>query len=450
MDSFIQNNQEIISVSDVNNLAKGLLEKDLSNVWIQGEISSFTAHGSGHWYFTIKDQKSSLDCVMFKFDNSNLLFEPKVGDELILNGKVSIYAPTGRYQFNVKHIEVSGEGALLRAFEDLKKKLDEEGLFDDLNKKDLPEFPLEVSVITSATGAVIQDIINVLSRRSPNIQITLVETPVQGKQAEKAICKAIERVNTFQNSDLIILARGGGSIEDLWCFNMESVARAIFKSKIPLISAVGHETDFTISDFVADLRAPTPSAAAEIISQNHSNLNTLITSAQKDLYIQINHQLRKRNESLRSLTKLIRHPGDKLREISQRIDGLETHLANLLERILLISKGEVNSISSSLKEFSPFIMVENSKNKIENSIKDSKRAIQAVLEEKRNQFLTSSNTLEAVSPLSVLSRGYSILTKGKEEKIINSYSQVKVGDEITGKLKEGQILTKVIDVSDES
>jgi len=450
MDSFVQNNQEIISVSDVNDLAKGLLEKDLSNVWIQGEISSFTAHGSGHWYFTIKDKKSSLDCVMFKFDNINLLFEPKVGDELILNGKVSIYSPTGRYQFNVKHIEVSGEGALLRAFEDLKKKLDQEGLFDDLNKKDLPEFPLEVSVITSATGAVFQDIINVLSRRSPSVLLTLVETPVQGKQAENEICKAIERVNTFQNSDLIILARGGGSIEDLWCFNTESVARAIFKSEIPLVSAVGHETDFTISDFVADLRAPTPSAAAEIISQNHSNLKTLIESSQKDLYLQINNELRNQNEGLRSLTKLIRHPGDKLREISQRIDGIETHLANLLERILLISKGEVNSISSSLKEFSPYMMVENSKNRIENSIKDIRRSMQAVLEEKRNQFLTSSHTLEAVSPLSVLSRGYSILTKGKEEKVINSYSQVKVGDEITGKLKEGQILTKVIDVSDEN
>ena len=450
MDNFVQNNQEIISVSDVNDLAKGLLEKDLSNVWIQGEISSFTAHGSGHWYFTIKDKKSSLDCVMFKFDNINLLFEPKVGDELILNGKVSIYSPTGRYQFNVKHIEVSGEGALLRAFEDLKKKLDQEGLFDDLNKKDLPEFPLEVSVITSATGAVIQDIINVLSRRSPSVQITLVETPVQGKQAENEICKAIDRVNKFQNSDLIILARGGGSIEDLWCFNMESVARAIFKSEIPLVSAIGHETDFTISDFVADLRAPTPSAAAEIISQNHSNLDTLITSAQKDLYLQINNELRKQNENLKGLTKLIRHPGDKLREISQRIDGIETHLVNLLERVLLISKGEVNSISSSLKEFSPFMMVENSKNRIENSIKDIRRSMQAVLEEKRNQFLTSSHTLEAVSPLSVLSRGYSILTKGKEEKVINSYSQVKVGDEITGKLREGQILTKVIDVSDEN
>ena len=450
MNSFIQNNQEIISVSDVNNLAKGLLEKDLSNVWIQGEISSFTAHGSGHWYFTIKDKKSALDCVMFKFDNINLLFEPKVGDELILNGNVSIYSPTGRYQFNVKHIEVSGEGALLRAFEDLKKKLDQEGLFDDLNKKDLPEFPLEVSIITSATGAVIQDIINVLSRRSPSVQITLVETPVQGKQAENEICKAIERVNKFQNSDLIILARGGGSIEDLWCFNMESVARAIFKSEIPLVSAVGHETDFTISDFVADLRAPTPSAAAEIISQNHSNLNTLITSAQKNLYLQIDNELRKQNEHLKGLTKLLRNPGDKLREISQRIDGIETHLVNLLERVLLISKGEVNSISSSLKEFSPFMMVENSKNRIENSIKDVRRSIQAVLEEKRNKFLTSSHTLEAVSPLSVLSRGYSILTKGKEEKVINSYSQVKVGDEITGKLKEGQILTKVIDVSDEN
>ena len=450
MDSFVQNNQEIISVSDVNDLAKGLLEKDLSNVWIQGEISSFTAHGSGHWYFTIKDKKSSLDCVMFKFDNINLLFEPKVGDELILNGKVSIYSPTGRYQFNVKHIEVSGEGALLRAFEDLKKKLDQEGLFDDLNKKDLPEFPLEVSVITSATGAVIQDIINVLSRRSPSIQITLVETPVQGKQAENEICKAIERVNKFQNSDLIILARGGGSIEDLWCFNMESVARAIFKSEIPLVSAIGHETDFTISDFVADLRAPTPSAAAEIVSQNHSNLNTLITSTQKDLYLQINNELRKKNENLKGLTKLIRHPGDKLREISQRIDGIETHLANLLERVLLISKGEVNSLASSLKEFSPYMMVENNKHRIENLIKDIRRSMQAVLEEKRNQFTTSSHTLGAVSPLSVLSRGYSILTKGKEEKVINSYSQVKVGDEITGKLKEGQILTKVIDVSDEN
>ena len=450
MSSFIQNNQEIISVSDVNNLAKGLLEKDLSNVWIQGEISSFTAHGSGHWYFTIKDKKSALDCVMFKFDNINLLFEPKVGDELILNGNVSIYSPTGRYQFNVKHIEVSGEGALLRAFEELKKKLELEGLFDETRKKDLPEFPMEISVITSATGAVIKDIINVLSRRSPNMTLTLVEAQVQGKQAEKSICNAIERINYFRQSDLIILARGGGSIEDLWCFNMESVARSIFNSEIPLISAVGHETDFTISDFVSDLRAPTPSAAAEIISQNHSNLFASLTSMQKDLSLSINNELVKQNESIKNLSKLIKHPGDKLREISQKIDGLEMHLSNLTERIFLISRNKISTFSSSLKEFSPIVRVEKNKNRIESSIKDIKRSIEEVIGEKRNLFLSSSKTLEAVSPLSVLSRGYSILTKGEKEQVINSYAQVKIGDEIKGKLKEGQILTKVIEVSDEN
>ena len=272
MSQIPSNNQEIVSVSDINNLAKGLLEKDLSNVWIQGEISSFTAHGSGHWYFTIKDKKSSLSCVMFKFENQNVLFEPKIGDELILNGNISIYAPSGRYQFNVKHIEVFGEGALLKAFEDLKIKLENDGLFDQSRKKSIPKLPLSVAVITSETGAVFQDIINVLRRRSPFIKLTLVESQVQGRTADKEIVRAIRKANEVENFDVIILARGGGSIEDLWCFNMESVAREISKSQLPIISAIGHETDFTISDFVSDLRAPTPSAAAEIISQNHTNL----------------------------------------------------------------------------------------------------------------------------------------------------------------------------------
>ena len=228
------------------------------------------------------------------------------------------------------------------------------------------------------------------------------------------------------------------------------MARAIFNSEIPLISAIGHETDFTISDFVADLRAPTPSAAAEIISQNHSNLNTRITSIQKDLGLSINKELIKRNDGLINLSKLIKHPGDKLREISQKIDGLEIQLSNLLERIILISKARIDTYSSSLKEFSPMVRVENYKSGLENSIKNIKRSIQDAIDEKRNLFLTSSKTLEAVSPLSVLSRGYSILTKGKKEQVVNSYSQVKVGDEIKGKLREGQILTKVIKVSDEN
>ena len=308
------NNQEIVSVSDINNLAKGLLEKDLSNVWIQGEISSFTAHGSGHWYFTIKDKKSSLSCVMFKFENQNVLFSPQVGDELILNGNISIYAPSGRYQFNVKHIEVFGEGALLKAFEDLKRKLSDEGLFEQERKKDIPPNPLSIGLITSETGAVFRDVINVLKRRSPFVILTLIESQMQGKTADKEICNAIKKANQTSDLDLIILARGGGSIEDLWCFNMESVARSIAESRLPIISAIGHETDFTISDFVADLRAPTPSAAAEIISQNHSNLSNSIIRLQTDLRSLLINKIGKLKNDLKNQTSLLRHPGEKLRE----------------------------------------------------------------------------------------------------------------------------------------
>ena len=324
------NNQEIISVSDINNLAKGLLEKDLSNVWIQGEISSFTAHGSGHWYFTIKDKKSSLSCVMFKFENQNVLFDPKVGDELILNGNISIYAPSGRYQFNVKHIEVFGEGALLKAYEDLKKKLENEGLFDQEIKKDIPLLPLSVAVITSETGAVFKDIINVLKRRSPLIKLSLIKSKVQGKTADKEITQAIRQANSSDSFDLIILARGGGSIEDLWCFNMESVAREIHKSNLPIISAVGHETDFTIADFVSDLRAPTPSAAAEIISQSHSNLLEEVKRHEENLQREISKKLSLHKDDLDHKVALLRHPGDKLRETTQKIDNLEIRLKDLL------------------------------------------------------------------------------------------------------------------------
>ena len=335
MNQTISNNQEIISVSEVNNLAKGILERDLSNIWIQGEISSFTAHGSGHWYFTIKDKKSSLSCVMFKFENQSVLFEPKVGDELILNGNIGIYAPSGRYQFNVKHIEVFGEGALLKAFEELKKKLETEGLFAEDIKKDIPAMPNSIAVITSETGAVLRDIITILRRRSPSLKVTLVESQVQGKDAEKSIVEAIKAANDIGNFDLIILARGGGSIEDLWCFNMENVARAISHSKLPIISAIGHETDFTISDFIADLRAPTPSAAAEIISQGHSNLSDSINRIEEDLVKLILNKINILKDFLQSKFKLIRHPGDKLRETSQKIDNLEIRVRNSLNNQLL-------------------------------------------------------------------------------------------------------------------
>ena len=448
MNQVPSNNQEIVSVSDINNLAKGLLERDLSNVWIQGEISSFTAHGSGHWYFTIKDKRSSLSCVMFKFENQNVLFEPKIGDELILNGNISIYAPSGRYQFNVKHIEVFGEGALLKAFEDLKGKLESEGLFKQEIKKEIPSLALSIGVITSGTGAVFKDIINVLRRRSPIVKLTLIESQVQGRTADKEITKAIKLANEADSFDLIILARGGGSIEDLWCFNMESVAREISNSKLPIISAVGHETDFTISDFVADLRAPTPSAAAEIISQDHSNLLESFTRNRINMENGFVNKIEQLREELEYKLALLRHPGDKLRETYQRIDNFELRMKDLLINIALNKKGDLLKNISLLKASSPMSRIKSNKDKVNLSSVNLLNAVNTATEQKKRAYLRNISTLEAVSPLSVLSRGYSIITD-KKNKIVSSSTQLEVDQEINASFKKGEILARVVKKIDE-
>lgn len=438
------NNQEIISVSEVNSLAKGILERDLSNIWIQGEISSFTAHSSGHWYFTIKDKNSSLSCVMFKFENQNILFEPKVGDELILNGNVGIYAPTGKYQFNVKHIEVFGEGALLKAYEELKKKLEYEGLFEASNKKDFPTMPKSIAVITSETGAVLRDIVTVLRRRSPTLVVTLIESQVQGRDADKFIVQAIKTANKRKDFDLIILARGGGSIEDLWCFNMESVAREIFKSRLPIVSAIGHETDFTISDFVADLRAPTPSAAAELISENHFNLPDSLERITNEIIKIISNKINFIGDNVKNLLKLIRHPGDKLRETTQQIDNYEMRIKNSLMNLILKKSKDLEQEISILKSSSPQIKIQASNNKLEIISSALRNGIKANLEKKKKRFSLELSTLQAVSPLSVLARGYSIISD-EEGRIVRSSKNLSLNQKIKARFGEGQIIAKVTD-----
>ena len=442
MNQSTSNHQEIISVSEVNSLAKGILERDLSNIWIQGEISSFTAHSSGHWYFTIKDKNSSLSCVMFKFENQNILFEPKVGDELILNGNVGIYAPTGKYQFNVKHIEVFGEGALLKAYEELKKKLEREGLFEASNKKDLPTMPKSIAVITSETGAVLRDIVTVLRRRSPTLVVTLIESQVQGKDADKFIVQAIKTANKKKDFDLIILARGGGSIEDLWCFNMESVAREIFKSRLPIVSAIGHETDFTISDFVADLRAPTPSAAAELISENHFNLPDSLERITNEIIKIISNKINYIGDNVKNLLKLIRHPGDKLRETTQQIDNYEMRIKNSLMNLILKKSKDLEQEISNLKSSSPQIKMQASNNKLEIISSALRNEIKVNLEKKKKRFSLELSTLQAVSPLSVLARGYSIISD-EEGQIVRSSKNLSLNQKIKARFGEGQIIAKV-------
>ena len=443
VENLLDNTQEIISVSEINRRAKSILEENFPFVWIQGEVSNFFSAASGHWYFSLKDESSEIRCAMFANKSHRITFEPKDGDHLVLNGTLSIFEGRGQYQIIVEHIELAGEGALLKAFEELKKKLLTEGLFDDSLKKKLPSYPRSIAVVTSPDGAVIQDIINVLSRRSPFFDLTVVPTLVQGEKAAPLICEALNKASNLENIDLIILARGGGSIEDLWAFNNEEVARAIVNCPIPLVSAVGHETDFTISDFVADIRAPTPSIAAEIISQPYSELKETLEGYQSYLLKSVESQFDSQRTRITNLIKRIRHPGDKLREIGQKVDYLETALIQEMHQKVSFKKNQLNISQLSLQQNSPQNKVKEAKVYLQNASKDLLKAFKLKIERKRKLLGELVATIEAVSPLSVLARGYSIISTEPDGKILSSSNQVKIGQTISAVLNKGSIKAEV-------
>ena len=443
VENLLDNTQEIISVSEINRRAKSILEENFPFVWIQGEVSNFFSAASGHWYFSLKDESSEIRCAMFANKSHRITFEPKDGDHLVLNGTLSIFEGRGQYQIIVEHIELAGEGALLKAFEELKKKLLTEGLFDDSLKKKLPSYPRSIAVVTSPDGAVIQDIINVLSRRSPFFNLTVVPTLVQGEKAAPLICEALNKASNLENIDLIILARGGGSIEDLWAFNNEEVARAIVNCPIPLVSAVGHETDFTISDFVADIRAPTPSIAAEIISQPYSELKETLEGYQSYLLKSVESQFDSQRTRITNLIKRIRHPGDKLREIGQKVDYLETALIQEMHQKVSFKKNQLNLTQLSLQQNSPQNKVKEAKVYLQNASKDLLKAFKLKIERKNKLLGELVATIEAVSPLSVLARGYSIISTEPEGKILSSSNQVKIGQTISAVLNKGSIKAEV-------
>ena len=443
VENLLDNTQEIISVSEINRRAKSILEENFPFVWIQGEVSNFFSAASGHWYFSLKDESSEIRCAMFANKSHRITFEPKDGDHLVLNGTLSIFEGRGQYQIIVEHIELAGEGALLKAFEELKKKLLTEGLFDDSLKKKLPSYPRSIAVVTSPDGAVIQDIINVLSRRSPFFSLTVVPTLVQGEKAAPLICEALNKASNLENIDLIILARGGGSIEDLWAFNNEEVARTIVSCPIPLVSAVGHETDFTISDFVADIRAPTPSIAAEIISQPYSELKETLEGYQSYLLKSVESQFDSQRTRITNLIKRIRHPGDKLREIGQKLDYLETALIQEMHQKVSFKKNQLNLTQLSLQQNSPQNKVKEAKVYLQNASKDLLKAFKLKVERKKKLLGELVATIEAVSPLSVLSRGYSIISTEPEGKILSSSNQVKIGQTISAVLNKGRIKAEV-------
>lgn len=382
---------KIATVSQINGYVKKILDHNiiLNNIWIKGEISNFKHHYSGHLYITLKDEGAVLKAVMFRSSANTLAFEPSDGMKVLARGRISVYEAGGAYQLYIEEMIQDGIGDLYVAYEKLKKQLSEEGLFDEKYKKPIPKFPKRIGVVTASTGAAVRDIINVITRRYPMAEIVIYPAQVQGNGAAQSVVRAIEYFNAAKEADTLIVGRGGGSIEDLWAFNEEITARAIFKSEIPVISAVGHETDFTIADFVADLRAPTPSAAAEIAVPSALELRDRINTDQSRILRNITGRI----ESSRLLLNRfkMRTPKDQIDEYNLRIDSL------------------VKSIESSVKMKTMML---------------------------KRQFSAAAAKLDALSPLQTLSRGYSIPT-AEDGTVIRSAKEMKSGMEFTLRLKDG-------------
>jgi exodeoxyribonuclease VII large subunit len=432
-----QTSREVLTVSEINRRCKRVLESQFPLIWVSGEVSNFVCPSSGHWYFTLKDSSAQIHCAMFRNRNMRLRFEPKSGDQVIARARVSLYEGRGDYQLIIDHLEPAGDGLLQRAYNELKAKLSAEGLFDQHYKSPLPELARHIGVITSPSGAAIRDIITVLKRRFPSIAISIFPVSVQGNTASGEISRAIALANQ-QALDLLIVGRGGGSLEDLQAFNSEEVARSIFASKLPVVSAVGHEIDFTIADFVADLRAPTPSAAAELVSPDQFEWQQTLLGYQRSLAKNILNRLHNENKHLHALSRRLRHPGTRLREQHQRLDDLEIHLFNALRNRLSIFEKRLSILRNRMLNRSPLNAIHSQQTQVHNLRHRLTQSAQHVLQSRREQFGKNVQLLETVSPLATLNRGYAIVQDNKDN-ILRDAQKVKRGDRIKARLGKGSL-----------
>lgn len=446
MDALTKNNEPaILSVEQLNIYIKQLLEGQVGLVWVKAEISNFKAHTSGHFYFSLKDSKSQITAVMFRGHNARLKFKPADGMEVIVRGRITVYEPRGNYQLMCEMMEPVGAGAMQRAFEQLKGKLKAEGLFETARKKPIPTFPRHIAVVTSPTGAAIRDILNVLSRRAKSIQVTVVPTVVQGEGAAPQICEALKKAFGLPDVDVIIVGRGGGSIEDMWCFNDETLARLIANSPIPVISAVGHEIDFTIADFVADLRAPTPSAAAELVAKSVTELAGKIRSFDRMLTLSFEKQMKLLKQKVLGLSKRLVDPKRRLQDLGLRNDDLLNRLEFAMNRSLKERGHRVELLTEKLG--SPQGLIDKKKKDVEYLKSRTEKALAFSMEKKKARLVRLMALLDSMSPLKVVERGYSIVTKKNE--VIKSAAQVKKGDLVDIRLSQGS-LTAVIETVKES
>lgn len=435
----------IYSVSQLNQSVRLMLENQLGAVWLTGEISNFSQPVSGHWYLSLKDENAQVRCAMFRMKNLRVSFRPTNGMQVLVRANVSLYEPRGDYQLIIESMHLAGEGLLMQQFEALKLKLAAEGLFAQHVKKNLPHFSKAVGIITSKAGAALQDILHILQRRDPSLKIIIYPTAVQGKDAATDIAQMIELANQRQEVDVLIVGRGGGSLEDLWCFNEEVVARAIFHSHLPVISAVGHETDVTIADFVADVRAPTPSAAAELVSRNQTELLQQLQYRRQRLEIALDRLFAEKQQKLRHLSLRLhnQHPQAQLRIQQQLITQLSHRLQQSLHHRWQKKAENLTALSMRLYKNPLPLRLQQYEQQLAQLKVRLNSHMNLTLSLQQKQLAHLCGKLDSLSPLKVLARGYSI-TQNQQNFTIRSIKDVNVGEQIKTRLTDGNIISQVI------
>ncbi len=440
-----QRDSVVYNVEQLNSQIRQTLEGQLGVVWLQAEISNFKPHSSGHFYFSLKDARAQISAIMFRGHNSKLKFKPHDGLEVMVRGRITVYEPRGTYQIVCETMEPIGAGALQKQFEQLKEKLNLEGLFAAARKKPIPPYPRHVAIVTSPTGAAIQDILNIMTRRARNVQMTIVPALVQGAGAATSLCEAFAQALRLP-VDVIIIGRGGGSMEDLWSFNDEKLARLIAASKIPVISAVGHEVDFTICDFVADLRAPTPSAAAELVAKSSLEIIQRLNHIERLLNSSIVKLLKLKTQSLVLTARRLADPKKKLQDYAFRNDELLTRLEQAIKVYFSHLNKDIQILARKLT--SPKDIIQRLSSKIEKAQFALHKSIEAKIYKLFFKLKNNMGKLDSLSPLAVVNRGYSITTKNK--KIIKSIAEIKLADLIEIRIADGTIEATVVSVNKNS
>ncbi len=441
----IEPERNVYTVSRLNREVRALIERGLGVIWVEGELSNLSIPSSGHWYFSMKDRDAQLRCAMFRQRNMAVGFTPKAGQKVLARGRVSLYEPRGDYQLIVEHLEEAGVGALRREFERLKAKLAAEGLFALERKRSLPRFPRRIGVITSPTGAALRDILHILGRRFPPAAVLIYPTPVQGDAAIPSIVEALETASRRAECDVLIVARGGGSIEDLWAFNDEKVARAIHASAIPVVCGVGHEIDFTIADFVADARAPTPSGAAELVAPDRNACLEALARTLERLSACMRRELRSVSSRFdaANLRLKLAHPGVRLNQQAQRLDDLEQRLNGAIRAAVQSERTRISEMRTRLVQRSPEHSIREYKARHGELSARLDHAMKQTLSRAEHRFGLASRTLHTVSPLATLGRGFAMVKRASDGALITDADSVAVGDEIHAQLARGNLTARV-------